>query len=180
MILVLIFAIILAYTIFIYNKLVTKRNRVLTNFSSIDIMLNKRANLIPNLVESVKGYMSHELNTLRKIVETREHIQKVKPMSKKRFQFENSLGKQIGNVLLTVENYPNLKANENTMQLQQSLTEQEEQISAARRAYNSSVNQMNVAVETFPSNIVAKLFGFQQHPFFQAEEQVKTNPNIKF
>lgn len=178
MILFALLLVLVIYLMIAYNGLVRKKNKVLTNYSSVDVMLKKRADLIPNLVASVKGYMQHEKTTLVNIVELRSRIAQAEPMSPKRFGLEDTLGQQLGKLLLTVENYPDLKANENTMHLQRSLTEQEEQISAARRAYNAAVNKMNVAVESFPSLIVAKLFGFQKHPFFQADEQSRIQPDV--
>lgn len=168
----------LFYLVFTYNQFVRKKNKVLTNFSSIDVMLKQRSDLIPNLVESVKGYMHHEKTTLETIVQLRKNAQQTEFMSQKRFSLEDMLSQQLGKVLFTIENYPELKANENTMHLQRSLTEQEEQISAARRAYNSAVNKMNVAVESFPGTIVAKMFGFEKYPFFQADDQSRNQPKF--
>lgn len=165
--------------IIIYNGLVRKRNQVQYAFSGVDVALQKRGELIPNLVESVKKYMSHEQNTLNKIVELRSRLKDTKPNSTERFDMENDLTGLLNGLMVNVENYPDLKSNENMLQLQRSLNETEEQISASRRAYNAAVIKMNNAVQTFPSNILANAFNFDLHPFYKADESAKATPNLK-
>ncbi|MGX7667381.1 LemA family protein [Flavobacterium pedocola] len=162
----------------INNGLVKKRNQVDYSFSSIDVMLKKRGDLIPNLVESVKKYMAHEQDTFEKIISLRNQIKNVASNSEERFSMENEMSGLLKNLTVTVENYPELKSSENMLQLQRSLTETEEQISAARRAYNASVNQLNNAVQTFPSNLIAAVNNFSVKPYFEADETAKANPNL--
>ncbi len=163
----------------IYNGLVRKRNQVEYAFSGVDVSLQKRGELIPNLVESVKKYMSFEQNTLTKIVELRSKIAEVNPNSTERFDMENNLSSLLKNLMVNVENYPELKSSENMMHLQRTLNETEEQISASRRAFNAAVNNLNNSIQTFPSNMLASINDFQPHTFFKADETVKATPNLK-
>lgn len=186
--LILVFGIILTLPIFfitipiiiiVYNGLVRKRNQVQYAFSGVDVALQKRGELIPNLVESVKKYMSHEQNTLNKIVELRSKLININPNSSERFEMENDLTGLLNGLMVNVENYPDLKSNENMLQLQRTLNETEEQISASRRAYNSAVININNSIQTFPSNILASAFDFVLHPFFKADESAKVTPKLK-
>lgn len=163
----------------IYNGLVRKRNQVEYAFSGVDVSLQKRGELIPNLVESVKKYMSFEQNTLTKIVELRNKITAVNPNSTERFDMENNLSGLLKNLMVTIENYPDLKSSENMMQLQRTLNETEEQISASRRAFNASVNNLNNSIQTFPSNVLASINNFNLNYYFKADEQLKTTPDLK-
>ena len=165
--------------IIIYNGLVGKRNMVRNAFSSIDVNLKKRADLIPNLVETVKAYASHEQETLTRVIELRNRIQESTDDAE-RFRLEGQLGPQMGKLFALSESYPDLKSNENFLNLQRTLTEVEEQISAARRAYNAAVLDINNAVETFPSNLIANAFGFTRHDFFEANESDRGNVDVKF
>ncbi|MFY0481057.1 LemA family protein [Flavobacterium sp. PLA-1-15] len=173
------FFITIPIVIMMRNGLVKKRNQVDYAFSGVDVTLQKRGELIPNLVESVKQYMSHEQNTLKEIVELRNKLTNVKSDSSERFRLENDLSGLLKNLVVTVENYPELKSNENMLHLQRTLNEVEEQISASRRAYNASVNNLNNAIQTFPSNIIAVTNNFNIKPYFAAEESLKTAPNLK-
>lgn len=161
-----------------YNGLVRKRNQVQYAFSGVDVALQKRGDLIPNLVESVKKYMSFEQETLNKIVALRSRITEANPNSTERFEMENDLSGLLKGLMVTVENYPDLKSNQNMLQLQRTLNETEEQISASRRAYNATVVNINNAIETFPTNILASIFDFKQHPYFKADETSKATPNL--
>lgn len=165
--------------IVLYNGLIKKRNQVSYAFSGVDVALQKRGELVPNLVESVKQYMTFEQSTLKEIVELRRRLIEVKPSSTERFGMENDLSKLLQNLMVTVESYPELKSNENVMHLQRTLNELEEQISASRRAYNASVNAMNNAIQTFPSNVLASINDFQMSPYFIADETAKATPNVK-
>lgn len=163
----------------IYNGLVRKRNQIEYAFSGVDVALQKRGELIPNLVESVKKYMSFEQNTLAEIVELRNKISNVNPNSSERFDLENSMTGLLKNLMVTVENYPDLKSSDNMLQLQRTLNETEEQISASRRAYNASVNKLNNSIQTFPSNIIASINDFHLSPYFIADETAKATPDLK-
>lgn len=174
-----IFFITIPVFITIYNGLVRKRNQVDYSFSGVDVELQKRSELIPNLVESVKKYMSFEQSTLKEIIELRSRLTQIKPDSGERFNLENNLTEQLKQVMVTVENYPDLKSNENMMHLQRSLNEAEEQISASRRAYNSSVKNLNDSIQAFPSNLLASIYDFTIRPYFIAEQSSKQAPNLK-
>lgn len=148
------------------------------SFSGVDVALQKRSELIPNLVESVKKYMSFEQNTLKDIVALRSRLGTINPNSTERFNIENELTGMLKHIMVTVESYPELKSSDNMLHLQRTLNELEEQISAARRAYNASVNSLNNAIETFPSNIMAGVNNFKLSPYFKARENAKDSPNL--
>lgn len=174
-----IFFITIPVIILIYNGLVKKKNQVQYAFSGVDVALQKRGELIPNLVESVKKYMDYEQTTLKDIVELRSRIGNTNPNSTQRFEMENKLTGLLKNLMVNVESYPDLKANQNMIHLQRTLNETEEQISASRRAYNSAVNSLNNAILTFPSNVLASLYNFKINPYFVADESAKITPNLK-
>lgn len=165
--------------IVLYNGLVKRKNQVSYAFSGVDVALQKRGELVPNLVESVKQYMTFEQSTLKEIVELRKRLVDVKPSSTERFGMENDLSRLLQNLMVTVESYPELKSSENMLHLQRTLNELEEQISASRRAYNASVNAMNNAIQTFPSNVLASINDFQMSPYFIADETAKAIPDVK-
>ena len=173
-----IFFITIPVIIILYNSLIRKRNQVELSFSGVDVALQKRSELIPNLVESVKKYMSFEQNTLKDIVALRSRLGTVSPNSTERFDIENELTGMLKHIMVTVESYPELKSSDNMLHLQRTLNELEEQISAARRAYNASVNSLNNAIETFPSNIMAGVNNFKPSPYFKARETAKDSPNL--
>lgn len=173
-----IFFITIPILIIVYNGLIRKRNQVEYAFSGVDVALQKRGELIPNLVESVKKYMSHEQNTLNKIVALRSKLADTNPNSKERFEIENDLTGLLSGLMVNVENYPDLRSNENMLQLQRALNETEEQISASRRAYNAAVININNSIQTFPSNILASAFSFDLHPYFKADEPAKVAPKL--
>lgn len=162
-----------------YNSLVGRRNQVKNAFSSIGVMLKKRFDLLPNLIETVKQYAGHEKEVLENVVALRNGLQKPNLSSGERIELENKLTSQIGALNLTVENYPELKANENFLNLQRNLTEIESQLSASRRSYNASVLDLNNAIQKFPSNIIAGMFGFKEESFFEVPEAEKANINVK-
>lgn len=163
----------------IYNSLVSKRNQVENAFGSIDVMLKKRYDLIPNLVESVKAYMKHEKETLANITSMRTKALSGNISTDEKVQLENSISGMMRGIMVAVENYPELKASEQFTMLQRSWNEAEEQISAARRAYNSSVTEYNNAVETFPSNVFASLFGHRRKEVFVIQEAERQNISAK-
>jgi len=161
--------------IFIYNSLVQKRNQVTNAFSSVDVMLKKRADLIPNLVSTVKGYAKHEQSLLERVTALRTTTQNQTTATVERFQAEADLTSALSKITILREAYPDLKANRQFLQLMAALNEAEEQISAARRAYNASVNDYNNSVDMFPSSVVAAAFRFQRQVLFVASESEKVN-----
>lgn len=159
-----------------YNSLVRLRNNSKKAFSTIDVMLKKRHDLIPNLVASVKEYMVHERGLLEKITALR--AQAISGASGDKMATEAQLTSMLGQLNVAMENYPTLKADHNISKLQASLNEIEEQIAASRSAYNAAVNRLNNKIETFPSNIIANSFGFQQGTLFEASAQERENVNV--
>lgn len=166
------------FLIFIYNGLVAKRNMVRNAFSSIDVNLRKRHDLIPNLVETVKAYATHEQETFTRLIDARQEAGRDGISEKERLRLEEQIGPQVQRVIALAEAYPELKSSDHFLNLQRNLTEVEEQISAARRAYNAAVYEINNAVESFPSNLIAGAFGFQRHDFFEADSTEKAPVNI--
>ena len=168
--------------ILVYNTLVRYLNNVKKTFSSIDIQLKRRADLIPNILNSVKGYMEHEKGVLTALTEARTSIlrgssnQNVSEMAKG----ENMLSEALKSMFAVAENYPDLKASQNFLDLQEALEETEDQIAAARRIYNESVNTLNTKTEVFPSNIVASMFGFKKENLFEGAPQDRKNLTIEF
>jgi len=163
---------------FMYNFLVGKKNEVDNIFGGIDAILKKRYNLIPNLVESIKQYVTHERETLEKITQLRSKAMRSKNSDEK-LAINNELSSMLGGIMVAVENYPDLKANQNFLHLQKTLNELEAQVSAARRAYNQAVTDYNNAIEMFPSNIIANFMGYKAKEVFQAKEVERENPNLK-
>ncbi|MDP8263974.1 MAG: LemA family protein [Candidatus Aceula lacicola] len=162
-----------------YNGLIGKKNDVEKSFGSIDVMLKKRYDLIPNLVAAVKQYMQHEAGTLTEITELRAKAVSGNLSSDEKVSLDNKITKTLGGIMVAVENYPDLKASQNFIQLQGSLNEVEEQISAARRAFNASVTDYNNAVEMFPTNIFASMMNYKRKAVFAvANEQERQNVNI--
>ena len=172
-IIVVIVVILLVYVFLTYNSLVRKKNKVKQAASGIDVYLTQRFDLIPNLVECVKGYAKHEQKIFEKIAEMRENYFK-----NKNLKDGEILNNECNKIIALSENYPELKASEQFLELQKKLSKMESQLQAARRIYNSEVNIYNNAVQTFPSNIMAKLFNFKEEEYFQAEEQVKNNVSL--
>lgn len=153
-----------------YNNLIGSKNNVENAFGGMDTVLKKRYDLIPNLVETVKVYMKHEKDTLTQISELRTKTISGNFSTDEKVGLENQLAGMMRNVMVAVENYPDLKASEQFTMLQRSWNEAEEQISAARRNYNSAVTQYNNAIEKFPSNILANLFNHKRRPVFVIPE----------
>ncbi len=172
------FLIMLLVPVGMYNSLVGKRNQVHNIFGTMDAMLKKRWDLIPNLVSTVKGYADHERGLFEAVTEARAKAQSDQLSENQKVEFENTFMQLLGVVRATVENYPQLKASENFMHLQRTLNELEEQISAARRAYNASVTDYNNSVQMFPTNIIAGMFNFQTMTLFKIEANERQNPNV--
>lgn len=156
------------YVIAIYNSIIKHKNAIDNAFGSIDVMLKKRHELIPNLVNAVKGYMNHEKNTLQEIVELRNSAGNKDLPSDQMLMIENAITQSLGKIMVKVEDYPDLKASENFLQLQQALNEVEEHLSASRRFYNAAVTQYNNSIQVFPNNMIAPRFGFAKRPVFES------------
>lgn len=167
-----------AFIALLYNSLVSRRNRVENAFSSVDVLLKKRYDLIPNLVEAVKGYMTHERNVLTTVTELRAKAVSGGMSKNDTIDVNNQITAALRSIMVSVENYPQLKASENFLYLQASLTEVEEQISAARRAFNASVLSYNNAVDMLPTSILASILGFKNMRYFEAGEQEREKTDV--
>jgi LemA protein len=166
--------------IVLYNQLVSLRQMVAEGWSGIDVQLKKRANLVLNLVETVKGYMTHERDLLEKVTELRsQSLQATDPVEKG--AVEGALGRTLANILAVAEQYPDLKANENFLDLQTKLNQIENDIEMARRYYNGTVRNLNIKVDAFPSSIVARKYGFEKATFFKIEDpRDRETPAVDF
>jgi len=162
-----------------YNRLVGLRNAADKAFASIDAMAKKRYDLIPNLVATVSKYMEHERGTLTDITEMRAKAMSGNLSDNEKVDMDNKISRAMGGIMVAVENYPDLKANTNFLQLQGSLNEIEEQLSAARRAYNASVTDYNNACQMFPSNVFAMVFNFKTKALFEISEKERQNVDVK-
>ncbi|MBN1132306.1 MAG: LemA family protein [Bacteroidales bacterium] len=162
-----------------YNSLIKKKNDVENAFASIDVMLKKRYDLIPAIVEAVKGYMKHERALLEEITALRAEAISDNITDDQRVDLENKIGKGLSELLVAVENYPDLKASHNFLHLQGSLNEVEEQLAASRRFYNAAVTLFNNSVEVFPSNIIASLMNFRRKSLFEIPKAERTNIDAK-
>ena len=162
----------------IYNGLVMKKNQVAKSFSSVDVLLKKRWDLIPNLVAVVKNHMEFEQQTLAEITRLRSRAMSGDISSEQRVDVENQISRTMGNIMALIENYPDLKSNEHVTQLLESLNESEEQISAARRFYNSAVTDYNNGLEMFPSNILASYMKYQSKELFVTPAEERNNVNV--
>ncbi|MBT2623082.1 MULTISPECIES: LemA family protein [Chryseobacterium] len=170
----------LFYGVSIYNRLVKFRNLVQEAWSSIDVMLKKRHDLIPNLVETVKGYASHERETLDSVTRARNQAVGANSVEGKEAA-EKNLNQAMMNLFAVAEQYPDLKANANFQQLQSELTSIENDIEKSRRYYNGTVRENNTLVESFPSNIIANMYKFEKSPFFELENIAEREvPSVKF
>lgn len=167
------------FTISTYNSLVVKRNRAKNSWAQIDVQLKKRFDLVPNLVETVKGYAKHEAGTLEAIIKARnQYISANTPeeMMKANTEMTGALSR----LFALAESYPDLKANTNYMELQNELSELEEKIAYARQFYNDTVLMYNNAIQVVPANIIASLFGFREEPYFKADEAERQNVKVQF
>jgi LemA protein len=170
------------YVIFVYNGLVRARQVAEEAWSGIDVQLKRRADLIPNLIETVKGYATHEKSTLEEVVSLRNQAQAVPSGDvAARGVAEGLLGQALGRVMALAEAYPDLKANQNFAELQTSLETMESELQMARRYYNGAARDLNVKVETFPNNLVAGPFGFSKRPYFEVTNEAdRAVPTVKF
>lgn len=170
------------YGVMLYNKLVKNRQMVEEGWSGIDVQLKRRANLIPNLLETVKGYMSHERETLEEVTALRAKAeQSANADPAERGRIEGALSGALGRLFALAENYPELKASQNFLDFQNSLEEIEDQIQLSRRYYNGAVRNLNVAVESFPSNLVASSFKFEKAIYFELDDDAdRAVPKVEF
>ncbi len=162
-----------------YNSLVSLRNRVKDQWAQIDVQLKRRFDLIPNLVETVKGYTKHESETLENIVKARNTYASANT-PQEAMEADSELNKAVSKLFALAESYPDLKANTNFLQMQDELKETENKIASARQFYNDVVLQYNNKIQMFPSNIIAGLFGFKTESFFEANKEERENVKVKF
>ncbi len=174
-IILIVLGVVVLWLIFSFNRLVTMRNRAKEAMSDIDVQTKRRYDLIPNLVESVKGYMSHESGVFEKVTEARTRAMNAGG-GKEKLAAENVLSGTLKTLFAVAENYPQLKANENFLHLQQELTDTEDKIQAARRFYNGNVRDMNTAIQVFPTNLIANMFGFGAMEFFESDNDAERQP----
>lgn len=169
---------IVVVTILLYNSLIAKKNQVENIFAGVDAVLKKRYDLIPNIVASVERYMEHEKSTLETITSLRSSAMKPGLSDDQKIALDAKLSAALGSISVAIENYPDLKANENVMHLQRSLNEIEEQISAARRAYNQSVTDLNNAIEMFPTNFIASWMHLERRAVFEITENERRSVDV--
>lgn len=171
---------IVAWLVAVFNGLVKLRTRANEAWSDIDVQLKRRYDLIPNLVETVKGYAAHERELFEKVTQARAQAMGANTVGEKA-QAENMLSSTLKSLFAVAENYPDLKASQNFLELQRELTDTEDKIQAARRFYNGNVRDLNIRIEMFPSNLVAGAFGFKKMEFFElAEAEAREPVKVKF
>jgi len=171
-----------AIIVAMYNGLIRLKNRVDEAWSDIDVQLKRRYDLIPNLIETVKGYAKHEEGTLTKVTEARNMAMQAQSSgdNKKMAEAENMLSGTLKSLFALSESYPDLKANENFLELQRELSDTENKIQASRRFYNANVRDFNTKLQVFPTNIFGRMLGFKDRQYFEAEESEKENVQVKF
>lgn len=172
------------WLIAVYNGLIRLKNRVDEAFSDIDVQLKRRYDLIPNLVETVKGYMTHERETLESVVSARAKAMQVQESDgaslEERAKAENALSSTLKSIFALSENYPDLKASQNFLQLQDEISDTENKIQASRRFYNGNVRDFNTKIQVFPTNMIAGKLNFSKYDFFEADEKERENVQVKF
>jgi len=177
----LLLVILVVWTISVYNRLVRQRNQVDASWAQIDVQLKRRTDLIPNLVETVKGYAAHEKGTLDAVIQARNGaVAAANADPATRAQAENAVSQTLGRLFALAEAYPNLKANENFLSLQAELTNTEDKIAYSRQFYNSSVQTFNNSTQTFPANLIAGMFNFKAKQFFEAPEGERGPVQVRF
>jgi len=174
-----VFGVVVLALVLMYNSLIGKKNQVENIFASVDTILKKRYDLIPNLVSSVQTYMTHEKELLSKVTELRSQATKPNISDEQKIKLDAQMTSALGSIMIAVEAYPDLKANENVMHLQRTLAEVEAQISAARRAYNQAVTDYNNAIEMLPTNFMASMMHYQRKEVFEISEGERQNVDIK-
>jgi LemA protein len=178
-VLIVVIAIFFLFLIVLYNNLIRKRNEVDNAFGGMDVQLKKRYDLIPNLVATVKQYASHEKELLNQITEMRAKATSGNVSQDEKVQLDNQISAGMKSIMVAVENYPDLKANENFLNLQRTLNEVESQISASRRAYNAVITDYNNSIQTFPGNIMAGMMNMQRKEVFVIPEAERQNVDVK-
>ncbi|MEI3393790.1 MAG: LemA family protein [Clostridia bacterium] len=179
-IILIIVVLLILFIISVYNSLVTLRQRVKNAFGQMDVQLQRRFDLIPNLVETVKGYMTHESDTLAKVTELRTAWAGAKTVDEKA-KLDNELSNTLKTIMAVAEAYPDLKANQNFESLQNELTETEDKISYSRQFYNDTVTRYNTKLELFPSNIIAGMFHFTAESLFEVDSaEARKNVKVDF
>lgn len=168
-----------AALMWMYNTLIARKNDVTKSFGFIDVLLKKRFDLIPNLVETVKEYMGYEKGLLTDVTDLRSKAMSGGISEKDRIGYENQLTQKLGNIMVAAENYPDLKASQSFTQLQSTWKDLEDQIAGARMAYNTSVTSYNNAVEMFPTNLIATMINYKTKPMFEAVVAEKENVKAK-
>lgn len=171
--------ILVLYVVFVYNGLIARRNQVREAWATIDTQLKRRYDLIPNLLESVKGAAKHERETLDAVISARNAAMNASGTTA-RGAAENALTGALKNIFALAENYPNLKANENFLELQRELTDTENKIQATRQFYNTVVMGLNTSIEQFPTNLIAKMFGITPEKLFEIDDAERAAPKVKF
>ncbi len=179
LILIIIIAVLALWAVAIYNGLIKLKNRVDEAWSDIDVQLKRRYDLIPNLINTVKGYAAHEKELFEKVTEARTQAMGAQNPADKE-KAENMLSGALKSLFAVAENYPDLKANQNFLELQRELTDTEDKIQASRRFYNGNVRDFNTKIEVFPNNIFAGMLHFVKRDFFQANNEEKGNVEVKF
>lgn len=174
-----VFAVLALYAIAVYNRLVSLKNQIKNAWHQIDVQLRRRYDLIPNLVETVKGYAAHEKEIFEKVAEARSAALNAKTV-KEQADAENLLTSTLKTLFAVAENYPDLKASENFMMLQEELAATENKIAYARQFYNDAVMRYNTLLQSFPSNFMAKMFGFKPEEYFEIGEEAKEPVKVKF
>lgn len=174
-----ILAVFVIAVIVIFNKLVKALNENIGAFSNVDVALKKRYDLIPNLVATIEEYTTHEDKVFIEVTELREKLKERLPVSKRQ-KLEDKLSEVMKNVFIEVENYPEIKSGENFLALQNGLEEVEKDIEGARKHYNETTRNYNNLIQTFPNNILAKLFGFKQAEYFEVDFITRENVNVEF
>lgn len=162
-----------------YNGMVTKQENVENSMSNLDVMLQRRADLIPNLVNTVKGYTNHENEIIEKVTEARKNLLNANSIEEKS-KANDDLSNSLNALMVVVENYPDLKASENFIQLSDELAGTENRIATARRDYNNEVKSFNTSIKRFPNNIMAGMFGFEKATYFEADEKSAEVPSVSF
>lgn len=178
-IILIVVAAIILWLIFVFNSLIRLKNRVQEAFSDIYVQLKRRHDLIPNLMETVKGYATHEKQLLEEVTKARTNAINAQGVEAKG-QAENMLSQALKSIFAVAENYPDLKASQNFLQLQDELSDTENKIQAARRFYNGNARDFNTKTQTFPNNLIVGMLGFKDFDFFQANAKEKENIKVKF
>lgn len=171
---------IVLWLIAVYNGLIRLNNQTKEAWSDIDVQLKRRYDLIPNLIETVKGYAAHESQTLEKVIQARNAAMNNTGSVADKAQAENALSGTLKSIFALSESYPALRANENFLKLQDELSDTENKIQASRRFYNGNVRDFNIKIEVFPNNLIAQRLGFKKYDFFEAAGEEKENVKVQF